>query len=433
MPDIRTESLETDSEPPEVDVKVIALYLPQFHRIPENDEWWGEGFTEWTNVRQGRPQFWGHYQPHVPHPDIGYYDLSDPSVIEKQAQMARLFGIYGFCFYYYWFNGRRLLEMPTDRLLASGEPDFPFCFCWANENWTRRWDGREKEVLIGQQHSHDSDEQFIRDMLPAFRDRRYIRINGRPLLTIYRPGLLPNPKATFAHWRAVCRREGLGEIYLAGFKAFDFQDPKAFGMEPPVEFPPHHCKVTRSHRQEYPVFNDFEGSIKDYRKIAENLLNHPTGSFTLFRGVMPGWDNTARRQHHGAIWIHSDPQTYCRWLHRAVLQTRRRPYPHERLIFINSWNEWAEGAHLEPDERYGYAWLNATRLALEVGSSRRVGAGKTDEPYVLVISHDAAMAGAQVRVSISCASGKSAALFRFESSACGTESCARTLRDVTPR
>ncbi|HEY5743330.1 MAG TPA: glycoside hydrolase family 99-like domain-containing protein [Terrimicrobiaceae bacterium] len=400
MPDIRSEPPDANTDPPEVDVKAIALYLPQFHRIPENDLWWGEGFTEWTNVRRGRPQFWGHYQPHVPHPDIGYYDLSDPSVMEKQAKMARQFGIHGFCFYYYWFNGRRLLEMPTDRLLASGKPDFPFCFCWANENWTRRWDGQEHEVIMGQQHSHESDERFIQDILPALRDRRYIRINGRPLLAVYRPGLLPNPKATFAHWREVCRHEGLGEIYLAGFKAFDLEDPESFGMDAAVEFPPHHCKVEKSDRKEFPLFNDFDGTIYDYQRVAENLLNHPTGKSVLFRGIMPSWDNSARRQKQGTIWVHSHPQLYCRWLHRAALQTRRHPNPDERLIFINSWNEWAEGAHLEPEERYGYAWLNATRLALETGSFRRRAAFNSDEPYVLVISHDAALAGAQ-RVTIS--------------------------------
>jgi hypothetical protein len=365
MPDIRAEPPEVSSEPPEVDVKAVALYLPQFHRIPENDAWWGEGFTDWTNVRRGRPQFWGHYQPHVPHPDIGYYDLTDPSVMEKQAQMARQFGIHGFCFYYYWFNGRRLLEMPTDRLLASGKPDFPFCFCWANENWTRRWDGQEHEVLIGQEHSYDSDEQFVRDILPALRDQRYIRINGRPLLAVYRPGLLPDPKATFSHWREVCRGEGLGEIYLVGFKAFGFRNPEPFGMDAAAEFTTHHREVAKSDRCEFPVFNDFDGAIYDYRKVSENMLNHPTGNFTLFRQVMPSWDNTARRQEHGLIFAHSNPQLYCRWLRRAVLQTRRHANPDERLIFINSWNEWAEGAHLEPDERFGYAWLNATRLALE--------------------------------------------------------------------
>ena len=398
LPDISREPTSCGVAPPEADIKAIAIYLPQFHRIPENDMWWGEGFTEWTNVRRAGPQFWGHYQPHVPHPEIGYYDLSDPSVLEKQAQMARQFGIHGFCFYYYWFNGRRLLEMPTDRLLASGKPDFPFCFCWANENWTRRWDGGEQDVLMGQKHSYESDERFIRDILPAFRDRRYIRINSRPLLAVYRPGLLPDAKATFAHWREVCRSEGLGEIYLAGFRAFDFLDPASFGMDAAIEFPPHHTGVAKSDFRELPTFNDFEGAIYDYRKVAENFLNLPMGNFTLFRGVMPSWDNTARRQQRGGIWIHSDPQLYCRWLHRAAIRTRRYSNPDERLIFINSWNEWAEGAHLEPDERYGYAWLNATRLALETGSLRRDVADNFDEPYVLVISHDAAMADAQVLV-----------------------------------
>ena len=253
-------------------------------------------------------------------------------------------------------------------------------------------------MLIGQQHSYESDELFIRDMLPAFRDRRYIRINGRPLLAVYRPGLLPDPKATFAHWREVCRREGLGEIYLAGFKAFDLHDPEPFGMDAAVEFPPHQTRVAKSDPEEFPLFNDFDGAIYDYRRVAEDLLNHPTGNFVLFRGVMPSWDNTARRQKEGTIWCRSDPQLYCRWLSRVVHQTRRYSNPDERLIFINCWNEWAEGAHLEPDERHGYAWLNATRLALEAGSSRGDAAANFDEPYVLVVSHDAALAGAQVAV-----------------------------------
>ena len=377
MADIGPEPPGAETEPPEMDVKAIALYLPEFQRILEEDAWWGEGLMEWTNVRRGRPQFWDHYQPHVPHPDIGYYDLIDASVMEKQAQMARQFGIYGFCFYYYWFNGRRLLQMPTDRLLSSGKPDFPFCFCWANENWTRRRDGEEDEVLIAHKHSYENDERFIQDLLPALRDRRYIRVNGRPLVAVYRPEVLPDPKGTFSHWRGFCRREGIGEIYLAGFKTFDLQDPEAFGMDAAVEFPPH-CNVTKSGREELAVFNDFCGEIYDYREIAENLLTHPASNFTLFRGVMPGWDNTARMQKRAIIWAHSNPQLYCRWLHRAVLQTRRHANPDERLIFINSWNDWAGGSHLEPDERHGYAWLNATRLALETGSSRRRAAGNSD-------------------------------------------------------
>jgi glycosyltransferase involved in cell wall biosynthesis/SAM-dependent methyltransferase len=393
MPDILSEPASAEIEPRDVGVKAIALYLPQFHPVAENDEWWGQGFTEWTNVRRGAPQFWDHYQPHVPHPDIGYYDLNDASVMEKQAQMARQSGIYGFCFYYYWFDGRRLLNMPTDRLLSSGQPDFPFCFCWANENWTRRWDGEESEVLIGQEHSRESDERFIRDILPALRDRRYIRINGRPLIAVYRPGLLPDPKETFIHWREFCRQEGLGEVYLASFRtSFDLLGPEKLGLDAVVEFPPHHSEVPKSNREEFPVFNDFRGQIYDYQKLADNALTHSVGDFTLFRGVMPSWDNTARMQKQGTIWAQSNPQLYCRWLHRAVLQTRRRKNPDERLIFINSWNEWAEGAHLEPDQRHGYAWLNATRVALETGSS----GGNAGKPYVLVISHDAAMAGSQL-------------------------------------
>ncbi len=353
------------------DIRAIAMYLPQFHTIPENDEWWGKGFTEWTNVRRAVPQFDGHHQPHIPHPDIGWYDLNDPSVLEKQAAMARAAGIEGFCFYYYWFNGRRLLEMPTDRLLASGRPEFPFCFCWANEDWTRTWDGAGHEILVGQAHSPESDARFIHDLLPAFRDKRYIRVDGKPLLVVYRPKLLPDPLGTARRWREICRAEGIGEIFLAYMRGFEWPEPSEIGFDAAIQFPPLTADA--------PIINDslkihspetFRGLVRDYRDMPAIFDPAQTGG-TLWPCVCPSWDNTARRGEFAHSWANATPETYHRWLCKAVARLRETQPEGRRIVFINAWNEWAEGCHLEPDEKHGFAWLNATRQALLDGSTPR--------------------------------------------------------------
>ena len=349
---------------PQPDVKAIAFYLPQFHSIPENDAWWGKGFTEWTNVRPTRPQFDEHYQPHIPHDDVGYYDLTDAAVLERQARMARSAGIYGFCFYYYWFAGKRLLERPLEQLLQSGRPEMPFCFCWANENWSRRWDGYDSEVLIAQAHSPEDDESVIRDLARAFRDSRYIRVNGRPLILLYRPALLPDPAATATRWRAWCRRDGIGEIHLAGVRGFGCNEPAPFGLDSLVEFPPNDSGAQPLSSTEVKGGEQFAGKLYDYRQVRANCLNVGRQSFRLFRGVTPSWDNTARRKHKGAVHLQSSPAAFANWLRRAVELTRDCAPEAERLLFINAWNEWAEGCHLEPDARYGYAWLNVTRSVL---------------------------------------------------------------------
>jgi len=376
----------------QTDIRAIALYLPQFHAIPENDKWWGKGFTEWINVKRGTPHYEGHYQPHVPHQDLGYYDLNDPTVMEKQVAMAKAAGIEGFCFYYYWFNGKRLLNMPTDRMLATGKPDFPFCFCWANENWTRTWDGGDNEILIEQEHTAESDKRLIYDLLPAFRDSRYIRVAGKPLLVVYRPGLLPNARRTTNRWREICRKEGIGEIHLAFMLGFEDLEPASIGFDTAIQMPPLRSPLPNL-KKEIKTKNSekFVGEIRDYRGLRKGFdLNQMDAS--TWPAVCPSWDNTARKMERAHSWIRSSPENYLTWLKEVVDFLRKNRPAGERIVFINSWNEWGEGCHLEPDEKYGYAWLNATRCALTDTKPPVIPA----RLRVLVVGHDAARNGAQI-------------------------------------
>lgn len=348
-------------------VRAIAMYLPQFHRIAENDRWWGEGFSEWSNVRRGRPMYGGHHQPHVPHPDVGYYDLSDPAVLERQTAMARSHGIHGFCFYYYWFSGRRLLEKPLEHMLESGRPDFPFCVCWANENWTRNWDGLDDEVLISQKQSDDDGRRFILDLIPLLRDPRYIRVDDRPLVIVYRVNSLRNPVQTVETWRTLCRERGVGEIHLCSVRTAGTEDPRQFGFDSAMQFPPLliPCEnLAFSGSRGVDVVPGFRGAVLDYRDAVRACLQDLPRDYPVFRGVMPSWDNTARRMGRGTSWINSSPSAYGKWLSAAVERTCREQPPSRRLVFINAWNEWAEGAHIEPDERFGYAHLEQTARAL---------------------------------------------------------------------
>lgn len=346
------------------EIKAIAFYLPQYHPVPENDEWWGPGFTEWSNVTQAKSLFEGHYQPHVP-ADLGYYDLRLAEVREAQAQLAKAHGIHGFCYYYYWFAGRRILERPLQEVLDTGKPDFPFCICWANENWSRRWDGSEHELLLKQEHSEENDIKFIHDVIPILKDPRYIKVNGKPILIIYRLPLLPNPAKTAELWRKICRDEGVGEIYLCVVESFGYTDPYKDGFDAAVQFPPHDVRVLA------PINNkiddlpeDYTGVLYDYEEVVFNELNREAPNYKRFRGVMCSWDNTARKKKAGNVFLNATPKSYELWLRGVVDYTRKHLPPNEQLVFINAWNEWAEGTHLEPDRKFGKGFLEATKRAI---------------------------------------------------------------------
>jgi O-antigen biosynthesis protein len=346
--------------------RAIAFYLPQFHPIPENDAWWGKGFTEWTNVRRAKPQFEGHDQPIRPG-ELGYYDLVEqPQVRRRQAALAKQYGLEGFCFYFYWFAGQRLLEAPIEAYAQDEEIDFPFCLCWANESWSRTWDGREQELLIGQQHTPEDDIAFISYLARYLSNPKYLRVKDRPLVMVYRPGLLPDAKATAERWRAWCRENGIGEIYLVCTQSFDTADPAEFGFDAATEFPPNNMGLEPEEGLVHPVADDFQCKIYDWSVLPKRAEAYAEAPYKLFRGVTPRWDNTARRMNRGTVFVNTDPDSYSTWLRNAALDAQARfDVPSERLVFINSWNEWAEGAHIEPDLTHGYAWLDATRRGLQ--------------------------------------------------------------------
>lgn len=365
------------TQPP---AKLISFYLPQYHAIAENNEWWGEGFTEWTNVKPAQPHYSGHYQPHIPG-ELGYYDLENIETQRQQVELAKRYGIGGFCFYFYWFDGKRLLENPIKQYLDNPELDLPFCLCWANENWSRRWDGLDSQILIGQNHSPEDDVAFIEYIAQYMTDSRYIRVDGKPLLVVYRPSLLPDPKATTNRWRKWCRDNGLGEIYLAYTQSFEIAPPNKYGCDAAIEFPPNSTNPPLANVE---LLNtDFAGNVFDWSVYLQRSARYSPSSYPLFRGVCPSWDNTARRKNRGTSFINSSPRGYQEWLFNAVTDTvRQQKNPDERLVFINAWNEWAEGAHLEPDQRHGYGFLEATRMAnvraqLHIQPPKTVVANKT--------------------------------------------------------
>ncbi|MEE7546177.1 hypothetical protein HF319_03185 [Xanthomonas sp. Kuri4-1] len=344
---------------------LVAFYLPQFHPIEENDAWWGRGFTEWRNVTRALPQFEGHRQPRLP-ADLGFYDLRNPAVMREQARLAGEYGVGAFCFYFYWFGGKTLLEAPLLQWRRDTDITLPYCLCWANEKWARRWDGRGDDILIDQHHSAEDDLAFIAHVAEYLRDPRYLRVDGRPMLLVYRPHLLPQPEQTAARWRAWCRDNGVGEIHLAYVQGFERPDPRAIGFDAAVEFPPNMSTPPSVAARQILINPDFRGDVLDWRVMAREAAQRALPEYPLYPCVNPGWDNEPRRSGNGRIYLHASPRGYRDWLSNTIhhrLAGRAMTQP--PLVFVNAWNEWAEGAVLEPDARLGHAWLENTRRALQ--------------------------------------------------------------------
>lgn len=372
---------------------LIAYYLPQYHPIPENDQWWGTGFTEWRNVTRAFPMFTGHAQPRFPG-ELGYYDLRIPQVMDRQIELAKSYGITAFCFHFYWFGGKRLLELPISLFVQNTDPNFKFCLCWANENSTRRWDGADHEILIAQSHSASDDLAFIQHLKQYFDDHRYLKIQGKPVLTTYRPGLLPDAKATLTRWRKAAERAGFPGLYLIATNSFGFSNYAEFGFDALSEFPPHGLDIESSGDINL-LHQDFMGP---YQTICDSTNTSLTFSksrknMVVFPGVMPSWDNTPRRLLRGTVFHGSTPALFYEWLAFSIDRAKNNE-EHERFVFINAWNEWGEGAYLEPDREFGYAYLAACAAAVndKIEADTRVAELFARHRDTFTISHRRAVA-----------------------------------------
>jgi lipopolysaccharide biosynthesis protein len=332
-------------------VKQIAFYLPQFHTIDENNRAWGEGFTEWTNVTRAIPQFEGHYQPHLPD-SLGFYDLKYPDVMYKQAKMARDAGIHAFCFYYYYFDGKTLLETPLKNFLKKKDIDINFCLSWANENWTKRWDGLETEVIIKQTYD-ENFENFIKSVLPYFKDKRYLKIDNKPVLNIYRKDIIPDLNERIKVWNEILKKSGFDGLYLLSTQSFGNLTYDSEYFEGMLQFPPHNYETVQINNK----INFFDeelkekGNVYDYTtyKAFVNKCDNNTAPC-----IFPSWDNTARKS-TGNCFVNYNKYEYSSFLVNAYNKAYETKH---KLLLINAWNEWAEGAHLEPDRHNGFSYLN---------------------------------------------------------------------------
>ena len=354
------------------DTKVIAWYLPQFHQLEVNNKFHGQGFTEWTNTSRATPLFVGHYQPHIPY-DVGYYDLMNPEAMKRQIYLAKHYGIYGFCFHYYWFSGQKLMEKPLEMLKAHPEWDIPFCINWANENWTSLWDGGNREIMYEQKLADDDDEKFMIDIIPYLKDKRYIKVSGKPILSIYRHQLFPKKRyfQLLANFRKIAKDYGFPDLFIMMVNHSDFdENVNDWGADALVEFQPFmmnkYLPVVKPTGYLNPyLFGDIFDTT-DYIKNKKYLQKH--NSKNVIRSALTSYDNSARKC-TTYCWIYPKltPLTYKIWLKDIILESKisHKNETDMDMVFVNAWNEWAEGQHLEPDCYYGYAYLQATREAVE--------------------------------------------------------------------
>jgi lipopolysaccharide biosynthesis protein len=357
--------------------RVIAFYLPQYHPIPENDEWWGAGFTEWRNAAKARPMFRGHYQPHVP-ADLGFYDLRVPETRLAQADMARRYGVEAFCYFHYWFGGRRILERPFNEVLSSGQPDFPFCLCWANQTWTGVWHGAENRILIEQTYPGREDHLAHFDyLLTAFRDPRYVKVDGKPLFVVYQPEELPDAKGVTDLWRKLAIEAGLPGLFLVAEHPNPAWNPIPFGFDAKVavRLPPRRRSWTPWTSPVKKMKNkvlDLLGrpSVLDYTAATSSMVLPPTEGLETYPCVMPNWDNTPRSGSKGLVFTDSTPELFGDLLDKALSVVEQLP-TNRRFLFVKAWNEWAEGNHLEPDLRFGHRYLEVLRGRLQRPSAER--------------------------------------------------------------
>jgi len=354
-------------------IRALGVVLPQFHPIPENDEWWGKGFTEWTNVAKATPRFKGHYQPHIP-ADLGFYDLRLEEARIAQAELAKKYGIYGFCYYHYWFHGKQLLERPVNEIVSSGKPDFPFCLCWANEPWSRNWDGQNTAVIQPQKYSEDDHLNHIHHLIKIFKDKRYIKIDGRPVFIVYRPVLIPNVREMITLWNTEAQKNGFENgLYIMSTNVFGFfENPNTLGFDASWDFLPGFfstVKLSLSFRIIRKIKKNLgllKNHIESYSSIVDKALQNYQDSkqWKEYPCVCPGWDNSPRRKNGCRILHGSTPELYEKWLVNVC--EKFEPFTEEEnFVFLNAMNEWAEGNHLEPDLKWGLKYLEATKRVLE--------------------------------------------------------------------
>lgn len=356
------------------DFRIIASYLPQFHPIPENDEWWGKGFTEWTNVGKAKPLFKGHYQPKVP-ADLGYYDLRLPETRQAQADLAKEYGVEGFCYWHYWFgNGKRLLERPFTEVLESGKPDFPFCLGWANHSWEDKQFSKEGTTKMLIEQLYPGEEDYINHfntVLPAFKDKRYIRIDDKPLFLIYVPNVIPNVADFIKLWQNLAIENGLKGIHFVAntHSVESINDLLKLGYDS-VNI----LRLFHFMKHDYSIFERAyiklmrkgfkRGQIFEYKKAAKYFSGDEDRLEYCFPSIFPNWDHSPRSGRKGHILINSNPKDFK--IHvKKVLESVKHKKSENRIIFLKSWNEWAEGNYIEPDLKFGRGYLEALKEAIE--------------------------------------------------------------------